>query len=40
VPPPLDTIPSIGETVPGYDSAGWSGLVAPANTPDATKPGT
>ena len=34
VPPPLDTIPSIGETVPGYDSAGWSGLVAPAKTPD------
>lgn len=35
VPPPLDNVPSIGETVPGYDSAGWSGLVAPANTPDA-----
>jgi tripartite-type tricarboxylate transporter receptor subunit TctC len=34
VPPPLDKIPSIGETVPGYDSAGWSGLVAPAKTPD------
>src|SRR5882757_109576 len=32
--PLLDTIPSIGETVPGYDSAGWSGLVAPARTPD------
>ena len=31
---PLDKVPSIGETVPGYDSAGWSGLVAPARTPD------
>ena len=35
VPAPLDKVPSIGETVPGYDAAGWSGLVAPANTPDA-----
>ena len=35
VPAPLDQVPSIGETVPGYDAAGWSGLVAPANTPDA-----
>src|SRR3954468_10234689 len=34
VPAPLDKVPSIGETVPGYDSAGWSGLVAPAKTPD------
>jgi tripartite-type tricarboxylate transporter receptor subunit TctC len=34
VPPPLDMVPSIGETVPGYDAAGWSGLVAPARTPD------
>jgi tripartite-type tricarboxylate transporter receptor subunit TctC len=32
--PRLETIPSIGATVPGYDSAGWSGLVAPARTPD------
>ena len=32
--PGLDTVPPIGETVPGYDSAGWSGLVAPAKTPD------
>ncbi len=31
---PLDMVPSIGETVPGYDSAGWSGFVAPARTPD------
>ena len=32
--PLLDQVPPIGETVPGYDSAGWSGLVAPAKTPD------
>ena len=32
--PLLDNVPSIGDTVPGYDSAGWSGLVAPAKTPD------
>jgi tripartite-type tricarboxylate transporter receptor subunit TctC len=31
---PLDNVPSIGETVPGYDSAGWSGMVAPGKTPD------
>jgi tripartite-type tricarboxylate transporter receptor subunit TctC len=31
---PLETVPSIGETVPNYDAAGWSGLVAPAKTPD------
>jgi len=34
LPAPLEKVPSIGETVPGYDSAGWSGLVAPAKTPD------
>ena len=33
-PPPLDTIPTIAETVPGYASAGWSGLAAPAQVPD------
>lgn len=32
--PGMDQVPPIGETVPGYDSAGWSGLVAPAKTPD------
>jgi tripartite-type tricarboxylate transporter receptor subunit TctC len=32
-PAPLDTIPSIGETIPGFDAAGWSGLAAPARTP-------
>ena len=32
-PAPLDNIPSIGETIAGYDTAGWSGIVAPAKTP-------
>src|SRR4029453_6380626 len=32
--PGRDQVPPIGDTVPGYDSAGWSGLVAPAKTPD------
>jgi tripartite-type tricarboxylate transporter receptor subunit TctC len=32
--PRLEKVPSIGQTVPGYDSAGWSGLVAPLKTPD------
>ncbi len=32
-PPPLDRIPTIGQTVPGFDAAGWSGLAAPAKTP-------
>jgi tripartite-type tricarboxylate transporter receptor subunit TctC len=32
--PGLEQVPPIGDTVPGYDSAGWSGLVAPAKTPD------
>lgn len=33
-PPPLDKIPTIAETVPGYASAGWSGLAAPAQVSD------
>ena len=33
-PPPLDNIPTIAETVPGYASAGWSGLAAPAQMSD------
>jgi len=33
-PAPLDTIPTIAETVPGYASAGWAGLAAPAKVPD------
>ena len=32
-PAPLDTIPTIGETIPGFDAAGWSGLAAPIRTP-------
>ena len=32
-PPPLDNIPTIAETVPGHESAGWSGLAAPAKVP-------
>ena len=31
--PPLDGIPTIADTVPGFDAAGWSGLAAPARTP-------
>jgi tripartite-type tricarboxylate transporter receptor subunit TctC len=29
----LPDIPTIGETVPGYDASGWSGIVAPRGTP-------
>lgn len=32
-PPPLDKIPLIAATNPGFNSAGWSGLAAPARTP-------
>jgi len=32
-PPPLDKIPTIAQTLPGFDAAGWSGLAAPARTP-------
>lgn len=32
-PPPLDKIPPIAQTIPGFDAAGWSGLAAPARTP-------
>ena len=32
-PPPLDKIPPIALTLPGFDAAGWSGLAAPARTP-------
>ena len=34
MPAPFYKVPPIAETVPGYESAGWSGLVAPAKTPD------
>jgi tripartite-type tricarboxylate transporter receptor subunit TctC len=30
---PLDNIPPIADTLPGFDAAGWSGLAAPARTP-------
>jgi len=33
--PELPNIPSIGETVPGYDAALWTGLLAPRGTPAA-----
>lgn len=32
-PAPLDKIPTIARTIPGFDAAGWSGLAAPAKTP-------
>jgi tripartite-type tricarboxylate transporter receptor subunit TctC len=32
-PAPLDAIPTIAQTLPGFDAAGWSGLAAPARTP-------
>lgn len=31
----LPDLPTIGETVPGYDAAGWWGYAAPAGTPPA-----
>jgi tripartite-type tricarboxylate transporter receptor subunit TctC len=31
--PPLDGVPPIAATLPGFNSAGWSGLAAPAHTP-------
>lgn len=31
----LPDVPTIGEFVPGYEATGWSGIVAPANTPPA-----
>jgi tripartite-type tricarboxylate transporter receptor subunit TctC len=32
----MDDIPTVAETVPGFSSQAWFGLVAPAHTPDAT----
>jgi tripartite-type tricarboxylate transporter receptor subunit TctC len=29
----LPNVPTIGESVPGYEASGWTGLGAPANTP-------
>ena len=31
--PALPDLPAIAESVPGYDSVGWYGVMAPANTP-------
>ena len=31
--PALPEIPTIGETVPGYEAALWTGLLAPQGTP-------
>ena len=33
--PKMPEVPSIGETIAGYDAAGWSGIVAPGKTPRA-----
>jgi tripartite-type tricarboxylate transporter receptor subunit TctC len=33
--PELPNIPSIGETIPGYDAALWTGILAPRGTPAA-----
>ena len=33
--PSAPEIPSISEAVPGYDSAGWYALAAPAGTPES-----
>jgi tripartite-type tricarboxylate transporter receptor subunit TctC len=30
----LPDVPTIGETVPGFEASGWSGIVAPKNTPN------
>lgn len=30
-----ESVPAIAETLPGFDFAGWIGIVAPANTPPA-----
>ncbi len=32
-PAPLDVIPPIADTIPGFNAAGWSGLALPAKTP-------
>ena len=29
-------VPTVGETVPGYEASGWSGIVAPRDTPAAS----
>jgi tripartite-type tricarboxylate transporter receptor subunit TctC len=29
----LPNVPTIGDTIPGFEASGWSGIVAPKNTP-------
>ena len=29
----LPDLPTVGESVPGYEASGWNGLCAPKNTP-------
>jgi tripartite-type tricarboxylate transporter receptor subunit TctC len=29
----LPGVPTIGDTIPGFEASGWSGIVAPKNTP-------
>lgn len=33
--PQLPNVPTVAETIPGFDNAGWFGLMAPAGTPKA-----
>jgi tripartite-type tricarboxylate transporter receptor subunit TctC len=33
--PELPNVPTVAETLPGYESVGWQALMAPAGTPDA-----
>ena len=33
--PELPDVPTVGETIPGFEASGWSGIVAPKNTPKA-----
>jgi tripartite-type tricarboxylate transporter receptor subunit TctC len=33
--PSLPNVPTVAETLPGYESVGWQALLAPAGTPDA-----
>ena len=33
--PQMPDVPSIGETIAGFDAAGWAGIVVPARTPSA-----
>ena len=33
--PSAPDLPTIGETLPGFEATGWQGLYAPAGTPDA-----